>query len=237
MHHALVPLDPDGLQCGDRRGLPRTGRNRQGDDGPEALFEAKCRIGRWALRRQLEIGGIGGLCGECHELGIVQELVRIGQIALERERDAAAKGDPDGRGPGDGFGGPEDLRGWVCVGGCRDQVGSAGEGDIGRNLGGAGDDAAGNREEFAAGPGDQGVAGMSEGLEKCERGGWKVGIERRGADAVEVESRERDGGGGDARGESGIDGGGRGGSPAGSEHREGYGCYGCGGAGADHHVL
>ena len=143
-------------------------------------------------------------------------------------------GDPDRRGAGDGSGGSKDLRWWMCGGGGRDQVGRAGEGDIGRKLGGARDDAAGDGEEFAAGPGDQDVAGMIERLEKGEGGGGKVGIEGRRAQAVEVESGERDGGGGNARGESGIDGVGRGGSPAGGEHREGYGR---GGAGADHHVL
>ena len=127
-----------------------------------------------------------------------------------------------------------DLRRWMCGSGGRDQVRRAGECDIGCNLSGAGNDAAGNGEEFAAGPGDQDEAGMVERLEKREGGGRQAGIKGRGADAVEVESGERDGGGGDACGEGGIDGVGRGGSAAGGEHREGYGC---GGAGADHHVL
>ena len=53
------------------------------------------------------------------------------------------------------------LRGRVCGGGGRDQVGRAGEGEIGRELGGAGDDAAGNGEEFDAGGGDQDVVGVT----------------------------------------------------------------------------
>ncbi len=157
------------------------------------------------MRRQLKIGGIAGLYGERHELGIVQEFVYVGQIALERERDAAAKGDPDGRGAGDRFGGFEDWRGWMWGGGCRDQAGRAGKGDIGRKLRGAGDDAAGDGEEFAAGPGDQDAAGLGERLEKGEGGGRQVGIEGRRAEAVEIESGERDGGGGDGRGKSGIE--------------------------------
>ena len=92
------------------------------------------------------------------------------------------------------------ARGRVRGGGGGDQVGRAGEGEIGRDLGGAGDDAAGDGEEFDSGGGDQDVVGVVEGLEKGERGGGKFGIERRGAEAIEIDSGERDGGGGHAGG-------------------------------------
>ena len=101
---------------------------------------------------------------------------------------------------GNGFGGCEDARGRVRGGGGRDQAGRAGQGEIGRDLGGAGDHAAGDGEEFGSGGGDQDLVGVFEGLEKGESGGGKFGIERRGAEAIEIDSGERDGGGGHAGG-------------------------------------
>ena len=61
-------------------------------------------------------------------------------------------------------------------GGGGDQAGRAGEGEIGRDLGGAGDDAAGYGEEFGSGGGDQDLMGAVEGLEKGEGGGGKFGV-------------------------------------------------------------
>ena len=66
------------------------------------------------------------------------------------------------------------LRGWVCGGGGRDQVGRAGERDIGRELSGAGDDAAGNGEQFAAGGGDQDVVGVANGWRNARAAGGSL---------------------------------------------------------------
>ena len=122
--------------------------------------------------------GSPALQREGNVLGIAQQIVHIRPVALQGKRDAAANGNPDGMGRGDRFGGCEDVRGRVRGGGCGDQVGRAVEREIGRELGGAGNNAAGNREQFGAGGGNQDVVGVTERLEKRLRRGRELRVKR-----------------------------------------------------------
>ena len=187
-------------RAGDRR-LTRIGSGGQRDDGAEALFEAQGRGGRGALRDQVEFRGVAGLDGERDVLGIAQEIVHIRQVAFQRKRDAAANGEPEGAVGGDAI---RRVRGWRA-GGCAAVAAAIRLGAPERARSGAiwvapGTTPRAMARSSAAGGGDQDLVGVVEGLEKRERGGGKFGVERRGSEAIEIDSGERDGGGGYAGG-------------------------------------
>jgi len=178
MHRAFLAAYPDGFEHTGRHRLTRVGGNRQRDHGAEALFESQRRVRRRAPRHQFELRGIAGLPRERNVLRTAQQIVHIRQVALQRKRDPAADGDPDGTPGGDRFGGREDAGGRVRGDGGRDQVRSAGQSEIWPDLGCAGDNAVGNGEECDAGVGDQDVVGLTERLEKRLRGRRKFRLKR-----------------------------------------------------------
>ena len=75
----------------------------------------------------------------------------------------------------------EDACGRVRGGGCRDQVVCAVKSEIGCDLSGAGNHAAGDCEQFDAGGGNQDVMSSAKGLEKRNCGGREFRM--RGGDA------------------------------------------------------
>ncbi len=207
-------------QCGDG-GLARIGGGGEGDEGAEALLELERGGWRGTRRDQFEIHDIAKADGEGEVPGKRHEIVGVGEIAFEGKRGGTLNGDPNGMIGGDGFGGGEDGGRGVRSGGGGDEGGRPKERDAGGDLRGAGDCAARDGEQFDSGGGDQNGVGVAEGLEEREGGGGEFRVKGRGAELVEIDAGERDGGRRDERGEGGIDGGWRSGTAGIHEDREG----------------